>query len=148
MKNVRKTDWKSRTLQGRVLLGVLALVFSVLLGMGVEQFSIVSFAQSQSKVIAKSAKIRKEASTSSEAIGSVEKDDSLTINHKVTGSDGKVWYQVFVNADTLGYIRSDLVEITDGSTPPAVDSNTTATHTALYGNKQTTQPKNGNGQKT
>lgn len=129
MKNVRKTDWKSRALQCRVLLGVMALILSVILGIGVEQFSIVSFAQSQSKVIAKSAKIRKEASTSSEALGSVEKDDSLTINHKVTGSDGNIWYQVFVNADTLGYIRSDLVEITDGSTPPTVDSNTAATDT-------------------
>ncbi len=124
MKKMRKTVWGSR-----VLPGITAFVVSVILGMCVEQFSIVSYAQSQAKVIANSAKIRKDASTSSETLGSAEKGDSLTINHQVAGSDGKVWYQVFVNADTLGFIRSDLVEITDGSTPPTMEANTVASNT-------------------
>lgn len=92
-------------------------------------FTIVSHAQSQGKVTADSAKIRKEASTSSEVIGSADKDASVTINGQITGSDGNIWYQVFVDASTLGYIRSDLVSITDGSTPATLTSTSTSSTT-------------------
>ena len=99
----------------------------------VNAFSIVSHAQSQGKVTADSAKIREEASTGSEAIGSADKNASVTINGQTTGADGNIWYQVFVDANTLGYIRSDLVSITDGSTPTTLTStdmsNTTTTTT-------------------
>ena len=63
-----------------------------------------------------SAKIRSEANTSSEALASVESGDELTIKAKTTGADGYIWYQVFVDAHTLGFIRSDLVEA-DGTVP-------------------------------
>lgn len=90
----------------------------------VSAFTIVSHAQSQGKVTADSAKIRKEASTSSEVVGSADKNASVTINGQITGSDGNIWYQVFVDASNLGYIRSDLVSITDGSTPSTLTSTT------------------------
>ena len=104
-----------------------ALVLALALGLCLEQFSLVSHAQSQGKVTASSANIRKEPSGSSKALGSAFKDSVVTINHQTTGEDGKIWYQVFVDADTLGYIRSDLVQITDGTTPPTKVNETTAT---------------------
>lgn len=70
----------------------------------------------EGKVKPTSAKIRSEANTSSEALASVKSGDELTIKAKTTGADGYVWYQVFVDADTLGFIRSDLIEA-DGTVP-------------------------------
>ena len=113
MKRTKECNWGLKLVTAASSF-VLVLTLVVLVG----PFSFVSNAQSQGKVKAASAKIRKEASTSSETLGSAVQGDSVTINHQITGSDNMVWYQVFVNADTLGYIRSDLVEITDGTTPP------------------------------
>ena len=119
-----------------------SLVLVLAIGIFAEPFSIVSNAQSQGRVIARSANIRKETNTSSEVVGSVASGDSLTINQQVTASDNTVWYEVFVDADTLGYIRSDLVEITDGTTPPT-SSGTTANNddssSAATGNENTTE---------
>ncbi|MBE5873098.1 MAG: hypothetical protein E7287_01690 [Lachnospiraceae bacterium] len=103
-----------------------ALLLALALGMCAEQFLLVSHAQSQGKVIVSSANIRKEPNGSSAALGSAFKDSEVTINHQTTGADGKIWYQVFVDADTLGYIRSDLIQITDGSTPPTKENGGTS----------------------
>ena len=84
------------------ILAALALMLSVVIGLSVDSFLLVSLAQSQGKVTASSAKIRKEANASSEVIGSATKDASVTIKGQVTASDNTVWYQIFVNADTLG----------------------------------------------
>jgi hypothetical protein len=101
-------------------------------------FTIVSHAQSEGKVTADTAKIRKEASTSSEVIGSAANNAKVSINGQVTGSDGNIWYQVYVDASTLGYIRSDLVSITDGSTPTTLSSSTTTTTAATTTTTTTT----------
>lgn len=98
----------------------MAFVLIVLVGLSVDGFAIVSHAESQGRVTATSANIRKEPNSSSDVVGSTLKDKVITINNQVQGSDGYIWYQTFVNSETLGYIRSDLVEIIDGSTPPTV----------------------------
>ncbi len=114
----------------------LALAFSII--MVNDNFAIVSHATSQCKVIADSAKIRSEAGTGSTVIGSAKKGDELSIKSQVAADDGHVWYYVFVNAEKLGYIRSDLVEITDGSTPstsePSGNSETSAQQPAVNEN--------------
>lgn len=124
MRTKRKIGWATKA-----RLAAFSLIMVIVLGLTMEGFSIVSHAQSQGKVAVASAKIRKEPNTTSEVLGSAAKDDKVTINHQTTASDGTVWYQVFVDADTLGYIRSDLVTITDGSTPSAVETSTTTTTT-------------------
>ena len=92
------------------------------LGLFANPFSIVSQA-SQGKITASTtAKIRKEASTSSDSLGSVAKDKLVTVNGQVQAADGYVWYQVSVDGIN-GYIRSDLVQIIDeGSTTPDTPS--------------------------
>ncbi|MCM1191616.1 MAG: SH3 domain-containing protein [Butyrivibrio sp.] len=107
---VRQGIWK----------GVLTLALVMLLGLLGDGFATVSHAQSQGRVTASSVNIRKEPSTSSEVLGSAVQGKEITINNQILGSDGKMWYQTFVNSETLGYIRSDFVEITDGTTPPTV----------------------------
>lgn len=113
---------KAGKVQGRqgIRKGVLTLALVMLLALFGDGFATVSHAQSQGKVTASSVNIRKEPSTSSDVVGSAVKDKVVDIKSQVKGSDGKIWYQVFVDADTLGYIRSDFVEIIDGTTPPTV----------------------------
>lgn len=78
---------------------------------------MVSLADSTGTVTTDSAKIREEADVNSNAVGSTTKGKELTIKDKVTDASGMVWYHVHVDADTLGYIRSDLVSVEDGDIP-------------------------------
>lgn len=108
----------------RLLHCALAVVLIMTMVLILDHFTLIVNAQSQGKVTVAAAKIRKEADAGSEAVGSAAQGAAITINSEVTGSDGNVWYQVNVDADTVGYIRSDLVEKTDGggstvTTPPA-----------------------------
>lgn len=64
----------------------------------------------EGKVTASAAKIRKDASTSSEAVGTATNGQTFTINSEKTGSDSKVWYQITYDGDKTGYIRSDLMK--------------------------------------
>ena len=109
--------------------GMLALVLVLGAGLFAGDLAIVSHAESAAKVTASSAKIRKSADSSSEVIGSAAKDKTISIKSQTKGADGYTWYEVYVDANTLGYIRSDLVSITDGSTPSSSSGTTTTTTT-------------------
>ena len=100
---------------------LLAAVF--ILALSVNMSRLVCSAAGQGKVIAANgAKVRKEAATSSEMVASAALNQVVTINSSVQGSDGKTWYQVTVDG-VNGYIRSDLVQTTDGgSAEPAATS--------------------------
>ncbi len=108
-----------------LLAGALALCLTLMLGMFADGFSIVSHADSKGTITATSAIIRAEASTSSERIGSVKRNGTVNIIGQVEGADGKIWYEVWVDSTTKGYIRSDLVKL-DGSAPVATASPATA----------------------
>lgn len=71
-------------------------------------FSIRVFA-TEAEVTATSAKVRKEASSTSEVVAGVTKGMKVTIEEEVKDSDGKVWYKVGIGGNNYGYIRSDLV---------------------------------------
>lgn len=60
------------------------------------------------------AKVRSEASTSSNVVGNAAGGTTLSLLGETTGGDGYVWYQVSVNGAT-GYIRSDLAEKISGN---------------------------------
>ncbi len=118
-----------RTSKFKAFWGMLALVLVLGTGLFAENLAFVSHAESAAKVTASSAKIRKSADSSSEVIGSAAKDKTISIKSQTKGADGYTWYEVYVDANTLGYIRSDLVSITDGSTPPSSSTTTTTTTT-------------------
>ena len=118
-----------RTSKFKAFWGMLALVLVLGAGLFAENLAFVSHAESAAKVTASSAKIRKSADSSSEVIGSAAKDKTISIKSQTKGADGYTWYEVYVDANTLGYIRSDLVSITDGSTPPSSSTTTTTTTT-------------------
>ncbi len=119
---------------------MLALVFVLGAGLFSENLAIVSHAESAAKVTASSAKIRKTADSSSEVIGSAAKDKAISIKSQTKGADGYTWYEVYVDANTLGYIRSDLVNITDGSTPPSSSGTPTTTTTTTTTTTATPAP--------
>jgi hypothetical protein len=122
----------------RAAFGILMLI--AVLTAGLQMLSITSLADSAAKVTATSAKIRKEPNTGSDTVGSAEKDAVLSVKGQTTGSDGYTWYQVSVDASTTGYIRSDLITITDGSTPATIVASTTATTTTTTSTATTSTP--------
>ena len=122
MRTTREMQWRKHLLAGAAM-----IVMVLLLAIFADAFSIVSHAESAAKVTATSAKIRKEPNSSSEVVGSTERDKVISIKSQVQGSDGYTWYEVYIDSNTLGYIRSDLVEITDGTTPPSGTAPSTST---------------------
>lgn len=87
-----------------------AVLFCLVMSIG-----MVCLADEQGTVSVASAKIRASADASSEQLGSVEQGKNVDIIGKTTGSDGKEWYQVYVDANTKGFIRADLVKVADKS---------------------------------
>lgn len=76
--------------------------------------SFVSLADSTGTVKADSANIREKADTNSDVIGSASGGTTVSIKDEVQDSSGTLWYQVYVNANTTGYIRADLVDKVGG----------------------------------
>lgn len=111
-------------LRVRITLGFVSSILCILLcGMFV-------FADTTGTIIPASAKIRAEANTSSTVVSSVTSGSTITIIDEVTGDDGSVWYQVYVDASTKGFIRSDLVtKSTTGDTAQTTTATTAATTT-------------------
>lgn len=99
------------------------MLFCMILSIG----TVVFADEVPATVIVAGAKIRATADTSSEALAGVKSGDTLSICGQTTGADGNIWYQVYVNADTKGFIRSDLVKKnTDGSIATVANENTNA----------------------
>ena len=67
----------------------------------------------EGKVTAETAKIRAQASTDSEVVGSTVKGKTIDILGAVKDASGMVWYKVSVTNGGYGYIRSDLVQTSD-----------------------------------
>ena len=118
---------KAKNLQTsyKVWLGIMGILVALVAGLFINQFSIVSYAETTGKITASSAKIRKDPSTSGTTLGSVAKDTSVTIIGKTQGSDGYTWYQVYADANKKGYIRSDLVSVSDAGAIPDVSTGST-----------------------
>lgn len=83
-------------------------------------------AEKQVTVTASSANIRSSADAGSTAVASVLKGAKLSVIEETTGTDGKTWYKVWVDANTTGYIRADLA---GGSSTTTGNTTTTATTT-------------------
>lgn len=84
---------------------------------------MVSRAEATGTVIPSSVNIRKEPVPDSEVIGSTTGGKEITIKGKVDSS-GYTWYQVYVQGDTLGYVRADMVEQKGDGDIPTVSAPT------------------------
>lgn len=98
-------------------------ILAMMLFCMVMSIGMVSLADEQGTISVKSAKIRASADPSSDQLGSAAQGKTVDIIGQTTGTDGKVWYQVYVDANTKGYIRGDLVKLKDGVTLKTIDGN-------------------------
>ena len=67
------------------------------------------------------ANIRLQSSADSTALASVKGGERVEICGTEVGADGYTWYKVYVNGNTIGYIRSDLVTDTGEKTGSIAD---------------------------
>lgn len=99
-----KKVWKCGN--NNTLRGMLAITCAILFFV---MNKSICFADATGQVTAPSAKIRKSADINSEVIASSSSGKTITITAEVTDASGTVWYEVYVDSATKGYIRSDLV---------------------------------------
>lgn len=95
------------------------------LAVAVFSLASVSCFAAEGKVTADTAKIRAEASTGSEVVGSTVKGKVIELLGAVKDSSGMTWYKVSVAGGGYGYIRSDLVETND--TVPTIEGSSAQT---------------------
>jgi len=115
----------SRNRRKSVKRGLAALLFCLVLSI-----TMVCLADEKGTVKVESAKIREKADTSSNQLGSVAKGGTVDIIGETTGADGQKWYQIYVDANTKGYLRADLVDRSGSSSLPTVDASTSSNSNA------------------
>lgn len=101
-----KRNYKLRTAGKRHLLRTISAVIAAAVLWGTP---FVSLADSTGTVTVESAKIRANADTNSNTVGSITKGKTVSIKDEVKDASGTLWYQVYVDANTLGYVRADLI---------------------------------------
>lgn len=80
---------------------------------------MVSLAEATGTVLPNSVNIRKQPDQESEVIGSTTVGKEISIRGKVDVS-GITWYQVYVDANTMDYVRADMIEKKGDGDIPAV----------------------------
>lgn len=106
----RTKDIKSQLLKAVMTLMVMCVMFVCI--------SFASLA-AEGKITTSSAKIRKEANTSCDVVGSAAYGETYEIVNEVAGADGYTWYQISYEEDKLGYVRSDLMQKIGSTTTPS-----------------------------
>lgn len=97
------------------------------LAAAVVSLTTLSSYAAEGKVTADTAKIRAEASTSSEVVGSTAQGKVIELLGAVKDSSGTTWYKVSVSGGGYGYIRSDLISTND--TVPTIENTSAQTTT-------------------
>lgn len=108
----RKNQWRCVRIGQRFVL--LAAALLLLWGN-----PIVSRAEAKGVVIPNSVNIRKTPEQGSEVIGSSTAGKEIDIRGQVE-SGGILWYQVYISAETMGYVRADMIEKKGDGTIPTV----------------------------
>jgi flagellar basal body-associated protein FliL len=114
---------KMKMLMRKQFLMGFAAVFFVMASIWVSP--IVSHADTTGTVKAESVIIREKADSASTVIGSSSQGAQITIKGQTSDASGTLWYQVYVDANTLGYIRADLISA-DGTVSNLQTADTSA----------------------
>lgn len=72
--------------------------------------------QKTATVTSESVNVRKGAGTAYDSVGKVKQGETVTITGEATGTDGKTWYQITFGDGKTGFVRNDLVSISDTAT--------------------------------
>lgn len=119
--NMMKTVKKNTN--AKIWKGLLGAAFAFFL---FTNFQIIGHAEETGKITVDSAKVRTEASVTSNVVGSAARGSTVTIVNEVTDASGQLWYEVYIDANTKGYIRSDLMEKTGETASSETGSNNPA----------------------
>ncbi len=111
-----------------------AMMFCLILSIG----TVCYADEVAATVTVASAKIRASADPNSQQLGSAKQGGTVSIIGQTTGTDGKTWYQVFVDANTKGFIRADLVNVTGSGTISTISSDAAASATTTTTTTTTT----------
>jgi uncharacterized protein YgiM (DUF1202 family) len=65
-----------------------------------------------------SVNVREGAGTGYNSVGKASKGETVTITGEATGSDNKTWYQVQFGNGKTGFIRSDLLQVSEAAPEP------------------------------
>ncbi len=77
--------------------------------------SVTSTEQRTGTITTDSANVRQGAGKAYESVGKVVKGDTVTITGEATGTDNKTWYQVTFGNGKTGFIRSDLLSVSEAA---------------------------------
>ncbi|MCR5558658.1 MAG: SH3 domain-containing protein [Butyrivibrio sp.] len=97
--------------------------------------------QRNATALADSVNVRKGAGTAYDSVGKVSKGGSVVITGEANGTDGKTWYQITFGDGQTGFVRSDLVAVSD--TPVETTENVEGGE-----NTEAENPEGGEGENT
>ncbi len=104
---------------------------------------MVSLAEATGTVLPNSVNIRKQPDQESEVIGSSTVGKEISIRGKAEVS-GITWYQVYIDANTMGYVRADMIEKKgDGDIPTVTVAAESQTAQASEDGADTQEPAAG-----
>ncbi|MBO4898666.1 MAG: SH3 domain-containing protein, partial [Lachnospiraceae bacterium] len=95
--------------------------------------SMEARAEQTGTVTVDNAKVRSDASTDSSVVSTLANGTTISVNGEKTDSSGNVWYQVTLSDGKTGYVRSDLMNVTEtaDAADTAADANAGAAEGAL-----------------
>ncbi|MBP3736481.1 MAG: SH3 domain-containing protein, partial [Lachnospiraceae bacterium] len=105
---------------------ILAAVLAAAMVLSLVAASITSFAATAT-VSGTNVNVRESASTGSSVVGTANTGDTFSVSDPVTASDGSKWYKVTLSNGNSGYIRSDLLSITEDPEPATSQAEPVAT---------------------
>ena len=79
------------------------------------------YADKTGTVAVESAKVRSEAGTTSDTVGAAAQGSTVTITDEASDNAGNTWYYVTLSDGTKGYIRSDLLNVSESSAQAGAD---------------------------
>lgn len=116
---------KNRRYKSKRYKAVLGLICGIVLFMSYGTRNVYAYENTIGIVKDGGARIRSSASTDGSVLASVVSGDRVEICGVETASDGYTWYKVYVNGNTIGYIRGDLLTDTGEKTGSVTDNNAT-----------------------
>ena len=96
--------------------------------------------QRNATALADSVNVRKGAGTAYDSVGKVAKGETVTITGEANGTDGKTWYQITFGDGKVGFVRGDLVAVSD--TPAETTENTEVTENPEGETQEGTETEN------
>ena len=115
----------------KVMKLAMIMICAFLLFMGQKTISMAD----STGTVKQNARVRQSADVNSAEVGGLSAGTTVTIVNEVNDASGTLWYQIN-SGDTLGYVRSDLIDKTDSADAAATQTTQTVSSTASGAEEQ------------